>query len=171
MLPAMASEANKIVAKGEATSEERAQALECAGDDEGDQVADVKEVDVHGILKSIRTCPDAYAVFETETARDAAVDTSIQSGGIEFNGKTITLNASHVEHWSVQWPNCAHTDLWFKAKRILMGLGVICLDWLFGCSLLPSVCLVLPDLQLLLQTRARLFARITFSMVVWLATY
>jgi len=127
MLPAMASEANKIVAKGEATAEERAQSQECAGDDEGDQVADVKEVDVLGILKSIRTCPDAYAVFETETARDAAVDTSVQSGGIEFNGKTITLNASRVEPQSVQWPNCANTDLWFKAKRILMGLGVICL--------------------------------------------
>lgn len=69
MLPAMAPEANKIVAKGEATAEERAQALECAGDDEGDEVADVKEVDICGILKSIRTCPDAYAVFETETAR------------------------------------------------------------------------------------------------------
>ena len=90
-------------------------------------MADVKEVDILGILKSIRTCPDAYAVFETETARDAAVDASVQSGGIEFNGTTISLNASRVEPQSVQWPNCANTDLWFKAKRILMGLGAICL--------------------------------------------
>ena len=37
-LPAMASEANKVVAEGEATAEERAHALGCAGDDEGDQV-------------------------------------------------------------------------------------------------------------------------------------
>ena len=97
MLPAMASEANKIVAKGEATAEERAQALECAGDDEGDQVADVKEVDVYRILKSIRDCPNSDAASEPGTARDAAVDTPIQSGGIVFNVKKITLNASRVE--------------------------------------------------------------------------
>ena len=38
MLPALASDANKVVAKGEATAEERAQAQECVDDQEGDQV-------------------------------------------------------------------------------------------------------------------------------------
>ena len=38
--------------------------------------------EVVGILKSIKTCPDAYAIFETEAARDTAVDTAVQSGGI-----------------------------------------------------------------------------------------
>ena len=37
---------------------------------------------VVGIFKSIKTCPDAYAIFETEAARDAAVDTAVQSGGV-----------------------------------------------------------------------------------------
>jgi len=69
----------------------------CAGDDEGDQVADVKEVDVYRILKSIRDCPNSDAASEPGTARDAAVDTPIQSGGIVFNDKKITLNASRVE--------------------------------------------------------------------------
>ena len=52
-----------------------------------------KEVDVVGILKSLKTCPDAYAIFETEAARDAAVE-SAGAGGVEFNGNTLKLNAS-----------------------------------------------------------------------------
>ena len=46
-----------------------------------------------GILKSLKTCPDAYAIFETEAARDAAVE-SAGAGGVEFNGNTLKLNAS-----------------------------------------------------------------------------
>ena len=49
-------------------------------------------MDVVGILKSLKTCPDAYAIFETEAARDAAVDSA--AGGVEFNGNTLKLNAS-----------------------------------------------------------------------------
>ena len=63
MRPAQTSEAHTIVAKGEAAAEELAQALESAGDDRGYHVASVKEGDIYGFLKSIRTCPDAYAVF------------------------------------------------------------------------------------------------------------
>ena len=51
-------------------------------------------------------------------------------------------------------------------ERLEFGVGDIRLPGdLFGCCLLRSVCLVLPDLQVLLQTSARLMARITFSMV------
>ena len=55
MLPATASEANKIVAKSEAAAEERAQTQEWAGDDKEDEVADVKGTDILSILKSTRT--------------------------------------------------------------------------------------------------------------------
>lgn len=51
-------------------------------------------MDVVGILKSLKTCPDAYAIFETEAARDAAVEATVQSGGVEFGGNTLKLNAS-----------------------------------------------------------------------------
>jgi hypothetical protein len=77
----MTSEAKKIVKKGEAAAEERAQALECAGDDEGDQAAEVKEL---------------------TSAHDAAVCTLAQPDGIKFNGKAITLDASRVETKPVQ---------------------------------------------------------------------
>ena len=76
-------------------------------DDQRYHVADVKDGVIYEILKSIRTCPVAYAVFKTETMRDAAVDASAPSGGIESNGKTITLTALRVEPQSVQWPGCA----------------------------------------------------------------
>jgi hypothetical protein len=95
---------------------------ERAGDDEEDQAAAVKEVDILGIQESIGTCPDAFAVFETITARDAAVDISIQSGGSEFIGMTITLNGSRVGPQSAQSPNSANADPWFKVKRILWDL-------------------------------------------------
>ena len=61
------------------------------------------------ILKSIKTCPDAYAIFETEAARDTAVEAANQSGGIEFAGNTITLNASRVEPQTVNWRTCNST--------------------------------------------------------------
>jgi hypothetical protein len=55
MLPALASEANKVVAKGEATAEERAQAQASANDSDGDEMVDVKEVDIIGVLTCIKT--------------------------------------------------------------------------------------------------------------------
>ena len=54
-------------------------------------------MDVVGILKSLKTCPDAYAIFETEAARAAAVESAALSGGVEFHGNTLKLNASRAE--------------------------------------------------------------------------
>ena len=45
--PSLASHGSLVVAKGEATAEERAQALGCTGDDEGDQVADNQANSTH----------------------------------------------------------------------------------------------------------------------------
>ena len=113
------------------TTAKISQAQEGAGDHEEDKVAGVKEADIPGMLKSIGSCPDAYAVFEAKTARKAAVDASAQSGGIEFKGKTISLNASRLEPPSGQWPNRANTDLWFMAKRISWDLALLAWSWLF----------------------------------------
>ena len=119
----LAADAEKVVAKGEMTEEEQEHAKkDAAAHPEEEHVEECKEVDIVGILKSIKTCPDAYAIFETETARDAAVE-AVHSGGIEFAGNTITLNASRVEPQTVNWRNCANTDLVVKAKRI--GLGFL----------------------------------------------
>ena len=109
----------------------RSLAQECAGDNEEDKVADVEEADILGILKSIGTCPDAYAVVQAEASRKAAVDASAQSGGIEFKSKTISLNTSRVKPPSVQWPNRAKTDLWFVAKRISGDWALFAWGWLF----------------------------------------
>ena len=65
------------------------------------RIQECKEVDVVGILKSL-TCPDAYAIFETEAARDAAVEATVQSGGVEFGGNTLKLNASSALAWSLR---------------------------------------------------------------------
>lgn len=183
MIP-LVVEANKVVAKGEATAAAPPPPPPRAGffgprgfgiyesllhrrgvEAPSEEITEVKEVDVEGILKSIKTCPDAYAVFETEAARDAAVEAA--SGGIEFRGKEITLNASRVEPQSVQWPNCANTDLWFKAKRIGVGVGIIGLG-----LLLWVVAFYIPYAWFSLTfnysygREPGLVAAITFSMVV-----
>lgn len=115
----LAAEAERVVVKGEMTSGE----AQANADEE--MIEECKEVDVVGILKSIKTCPDAYAIFETEAARDAAVDTAVQSGGVEFHGNLLKLNASRVEPQTVNWRNCANTDLIVKAKRVAMGFCIM----------------------------------------------
>eukprot|EP00933_Yihiella_yeosuensis_P063762 TRINITY_DN669_c0_g3_i2.p1 TRINITY_DN669_c0_g3~~TRINITY_DN669_c0_g3_i2.p1 ORF type:complete len:1064 (+),score=238.65 TRINITY_DN669_c0_g3_i2:205-3192(+) len=111
--------AGKVVPKGEMTAEEKAQAE--AAEEEG-EMPEVKEVDVVDILETIVTCPDAYAIFETEDDRDAAVDTAMAAGGVEYKGNVLSLNASRVEPSSVNWSNCANTDIWVKFQRILGGM-------------------------------------------------
>lgn len=54
-----------------------------------------KEVDVVGILKSLKTCPDAYAIFETEAARDAAVESG--GGGVGGNRRRRRVQRQHAE--------------------------------------------------------------------------
>ncbi|CAK9095756.1 unnamed protein product, partial [Durusdinium trenchii] len=124
----LASDAERVVAKGEMTEEEKQVARQEAAAqaaNEEEVIEECKEVDVIGILKSIKTCPDAYAIFQTEAARDAAVEASLQSGGIEFGGNTLKLNASRVEPQTVNWKNCANTDITVKAKRIIMGFFIM----------------------------------------------
>ena len=103
----------------------RSLAQECAGDNEEDKVADVEEADILGILKSIGTCPDAYAVVQAEASRKAAVDASAQSGGIEFKSKTISLNTSRVKPPSVQWPKPRQDRPVVRGQAYFRGLGVI----------------------------------------------
>ncbi|CAJ1420054.1 unnamed protein product [Effrenium voratum] len=124
---ALAADAQKVVATGEMTEEEKQKALEEAAQAQpGEEIIEeCKEVDVIGILKSIKTCPDAYAIFETETARDAAVEATVASGGVEFHGNTLKMNASRVEPQTVKWQNCANTDLVVKAKRVALGMCIM----------------------------------------------
>jgi len=126
---ALAADAEKVVAKGEMTEEEkeraREEAVEAQANPDEEIIEECKEVDVVEILKKIKTCPDAYAIFETEASRDAAVETAEASGGVEFHGNTLLLNASRVEPQTVQWKNCANTDLVVKAKRIAMGMCIM----------------------------------------------
>eukprot|EP00439_Symbiodinium_sp_Y106_P036873 s1694_g4.t1 len=126
---ALAADAEKVVAKGEMTEEEkeraREEAVEAQANPDEEIIEECKEVDVVEILKKIKTCPDAYAIFETEASRDAAVETAEASGGVEFHGNTLLLNAARVEPQTVQWKNCANTDLVVKAKRIAMGMCIM----------------------------------------------
>jgi len=126
---ALAADAEKVVAKGEMSEEEKKKAAEEAAEAEAhpeeEIIEECKEVDVVQILRSIKTCPDAYAIFETEAARDEAVEAAEQSGGVEFHGNTLRLNASRVEPQTVKWPNCANTDLVVKAKRIALGMCIM----------------------------------------------
>lgn len=124
----LAADAERVVAKGEMSEEEketaRREAQAQAANPDEEIVEECKEVDVVGILKSLKTCPDAYAIFETEAARDAAVESAALSG-VEFHGNTLKLNASRVEPQTVNWKNCANTDIAVKAKRVVMGFFIM----------------------------------------------
>ncbi|CAJ1387267.1 unnamed protein product [Effrenium voratum] len=122
----LAADAERVVAKGEMSElETQARVERGTGNPEEETIEECKEVDVVGILKSIKTCPDAYAIFETEAARDMAVEAACAAGGVEYGGKTLQLNASRVEPQTVNWQNCANTDLMVKAKRVALGFGIM----------------------------------------------
>ena len=168
---ALATDVEKVAAKGEMMEEEkeraRAEAAEAQAQGEEEIIEECKEVDVIGILKSIKTYPDAYAIFETEAARDAAVESTGESGGVEFHGNTLKFNALRVEPQTVQWKNCASTDLVVKAKRIAMGMCIM-----FAGLALWVVAFYLPYAWFTLTfnysygQEPGLVAGMTFSMVV-----
>merc|ERR1719461_2770501 len=69
----------------------------------------------------------AIAVFETEIARDAAVQNAVEKGGISFQGGMLKLEAAHCEPDTVQWQNFGHASLFMQVYRLMIGFGWILL--------------------------------------------
>mmetsp|Transcript_163213 Transcript_163213/g.518641 ORF Transcript_163213/g.518641 Transcript_163213/m.518641 type:complete len:948 (-) Transcript_163213:99-2942(-) len=82
------------------------------------------------ILLSLHTSPRAFVVFQTQEARDEAVEKV--GDGFDYEGATgIKLECFEAEPDTVQWQNFGHSTVAEKAMRLVVGFGVIFLACFF----------------------------------------
>jgi len=99
--------------------------------DEEEEKSDVEEQQHHKIddlLKKIHSSTKAFVVFETEDARDKAVEAET----FEVRGKTCTMNAILNEPDTVNWQNFGHDSTQEQVTKIIGGFGIIglaCAAW------------------------------------------
>jgi len=98
-----------------------------------------QEVRIEEALQRLRSSREAFVVYETESARNAAVARAAALGGVHFRGGTLELAEAHNEPGTINWRNCANSIMNQQVPRILGGIGVILLAlalWT-GCFYLP----------------------------------
>jgi hypothetical protein len=101
------------------------------------------------LLKELHTSQLAFVVFDTEAARDKAVEKSEQEGGFPFEGSMLTLEVADCEPNTVMWHNLGFSSMGAKVGRLLQGIGFILLALLGWIVIfLRSICLVCCKLQL-----------------------
>lgn len=82
---------------------------------------DQAKADLVQTLKSLRTCHQAFVVFETEDARDRAIRAAEQKS-LKIRGKQVTLTATMCEPDTVLWANLEKTEI---GRRIKLFKGII----------------------------------------------
>jgi hypothetical protein len=85
------------------------------------------ETDMEELLKELHTSQVAFVVFDTEAARDKAVEKSEQEGGFAFEGSMLTLEVADCEPNTVMWHNLGFSSMGAKVGRLLQGIGFILL--------------------------------------------
>jgi len=116
-------------------------------------------------LHKLQTTSQAYVVFETEVARNAALETL--QNGVEFRDSTLKLEAAFCEPDSLMWGNMHNDSVKDKAKEITWGICIILLAlfvWTLGFYL-PYVWIALGGNYANGQAPDAL-ASFTFGMVV-----
>jgi len=74
---------------------------------------------------SLKASTTAFAVFESEAARNQAVQAC--EAGVEFRGKRLYLSRCPVEPGSVHWENFVEERPWADLRRVFFGLSCILL--------------------------------------------
>jgi len=94
-------------------------------DPKDEETGHVMVVDPILELHKLQTTSQAFVVFETEVARDAAVNA--MSSGVEVSnwGCTLNVEAASCEPDSLMWGNMHNESLKDKAKDIAWGVCVI----------------------------------------------
>jgi len=67
----------------------------------------------------------AFVVFETEEARNSAVDTLERNGGLEIKGTVARIAHVRAEPDTVLWENFGHSDTSQIVARLAAGFGMI----------------------------------------------
>ncbi|CAE7614453.1 DIMT1 [Symbiodinium natans] len=91
--------------------------------EDGDQ--ELSEEDLHDVLTSLRCCSTAFAVFETERARDEAV--RALSSGLCFRDAWIDVSATIREPHGVNWKNMNTSGFTGKLERLGRGIVMVLL--------------------------------------------
>mmetsp|Transcript_45030 Transcript_45030/g.96089 ORF Transcript_45030/g.96089 Transcript_45030/m.96089 type:complete len:1022 (-) Transcript_45030:216-3281(-) len=86
--------------------------------------SDAVVVDVDEVLRTLTTCDTAFVVFETEVARDDAVEAAKKTGGFEFKGSRVELFQANCEPDTMRWNFCGNSRS-LKIKRICGGIACI----------------------------------------------
>jgi len=84
----------------------------------------VVEVNVEEMLWQLKSCHQAFVVFNSEADRDAAVK-AVNEDGLEFRDCSLKLEECDCEPNTVIWKNCTNMKVAEKAMRVVRGLGVI----------------------------------------------
>lgn len=85
----------------------------------------ISEEALEQLVKSMRSSSMAFAVFETERARDQAVH--LLSSGMTFREHALRVVAAHVEPHGVHWNNIDGTGNRGKVWRLMKGFMYIML--------------------------------------------
>ncbi|CAE7266773.1 spin [Symbiodinium microadriaticum] len=90
-----------------------------------DQEQLLSEDEFRDLLMSIRCCSTAFAVFETERARDEAA--LMLSSGLAFRGTCLEASPAVREPHGVNWRNMRTTGLAGRLERLGRGFALILL--------------------------------------------
>jgi len=94
-------------------------------DPKDEETGHVMVVDPVHELHKLETTSQAFVVFETEGARDAAVES--MRNGIEFRGVTLKIEEASCEPGALMWANMHNESLKDKARDITLGIFKILL--------------------------------------------
>lgn len=85
----------------------------------------IEEFHIEEELESMRSCRTAFAVFQTEEARDHAVNKVLKTGGMCFRNSVVTMHQSDHEPDSVVWTNFKDQHNAWKVLRCICGVLMI----------------------------------------------
>lgn len=101
-------------------------------DPKDEETGHVMVVDPIHELHKLQTTSQAFVVFDTEGARDAAVES--MRDGIEFRGVTLKIEAAPCEPDRLMWANMHNESLTDTARDITLGIFKILLALLVWTS-------------------------------------
>jgi len=101
--------------------------------EDGSTASPREEIDIVSELEQMCSTEDAFIVFETEVARDAAVKAVTDKGGIMFRESMLQLEEAPCEPQNVNWSKMV-TRTWKQITcRVAIGTGVVVLALAIWC--------------------------------------
>lgn len=96
-----------------------------AGVEEEEENPDKKDEEIKQLVESMQSTEYAFVVFETEEARNTAVDALEESGGLRIKDTVARIANVRAEPDTVLWENFGHSETSAIVKRLAAGFGCI----------------------------------------------